>query len=73
MRWRLRLEECTFDIQYKKGRVKTKEDSLSRLMTDSETVYDPEADFVPVYITEAEEDKKSEVGEDQELFSEEWA
>jgi transposase InsO family protein len=80
-RWRLRLSEFDFDIQYKKGRVNTQADALSRLRTDAETAFDPEADAVPVYLAEAiravEEDETT--GNDTrpsaevEFLSEEWA
>ncbi|CDF40678.1 unnamed protein product [Chondrus crispus] len=38
--WRLRLSEFDFEIKYKKGKVNTKADALSRLLTKGETSND---------------------------------
>ena len=66
-RWRLRLSEFEFEIKYKKGTKNTQADALSRLPTDSETVFDPDADVVPVYLAEATENLPSELDTEKAL------
>ena len=76
MRWRLRLAEFDFEIQHKKGRLNTQADALSRLKTDAETVYDPEADVVPVYLAEEEIARREEDNDEPvntDFLHEDWA
>ena len=68
MRWRLRLAEYTFNIQYKLGNLNTQADALSRLHSEGETVHE-DWDEIPALIindvsSDADEDpsdNKSEV------------
>lgn len=50
--WRLRLAEFEFDVKYKKGKVKTQADALSRLNKTGETIHDDENDDLPVFFIE---------------------
>ena len=56
MRWRLRLAEYDFSIEYKKGICNTQADALSRLRTDAEVEYDPDDVDIPVYSVDIDEE-----------------
>ena len=49
MRWRLRLSEFDFEVQYKKGKANTQADALSRLQTLGETTASVD-DAIPCFI-----------------------
>ena len=49
MRWRLRLSEFDFQVEYKKGKANTQADALSRLRTNGETSH-IEDDEIPCYL-----------------------
>ena len=57
MRWRLRLAEFDFSIEYKKGKINCLADSLSRLLTEAGTEYDPEEDTIPIMLLLNESDE----------------
>ena len=50
MRWRLRLSEFDFQVEYKKGKLNTQADALSRLATNGETTIDIDDD-IPCFMT----------------------
>ena len=80
-RWRLRLSEFDFEIQYKKGVKNTQADALSRLLTNSETVFDADADVVPVYLADAitnassalEDETHPDRNDEVDFLAEDWA
>ena len=45
MRWRIRLSEFDFQVEYKKSKLNTQADALSRLATDGETTDDIDDDI----------------------------
>ena len=49
IRWRLRLAEYDFDVKYKKGKINTEPDALSRLNTTAETITHDDSDDIPVF------------------------
>ncbi|CDF33203.1 unnamed protein product [Chondrus crispus] len=49
MRWRLRLGEFDFDVKYKKGKLNTQADALSRLFTSGETTV-PVDEEIPCFL-----------------------
>lgn len=51
IRWSLRLSEFDFEVKYKKGRINTQADALSRLETKGETSEDIDED-IPCFIAE---------------------
>ena len=53
MRWRLRLAEYDFNIEYKTGKTNTQADALSRLHTSAETINDDAEDFPAFHIGES--------------------
>ena len=54
MCWRLRLSELDFQVEYKKGKLNTQADALSRLATDGETTDDIDVD-IPCLMTVADQ------------------
>ncbi len=52
MRWRLRLSEFDFEVRYKKGKVNSQADALSRLATLGETVV-PVDEEIPCFTADA--------------------
>lgn len=63
MRWRLRLAEYTFNIQYKLGKLNTQADALSRLHTTGETIHEDWDDIPALLINEVPSDDE-ELGDD---------
>jgi len=49
IRWRLRLAEFDFEVKYKKGKINTQADALSRLVTTGETIPHDDNDDIPVF------------------------
>ena len=45
MRWRIRLSEFDFQVEYKKSKLNTQADALSRLATDGERTNDIDDDI----------------------------
>lgn len=56
MQWRIRFSEFDFSIQYKRGKINTQADALSRLRTDVETEYVSDEDEIPVFSAEQDEE-----------------
>ena len=61
MRWRLRLAEYTFNIQYKLGKLNTQADALSRLHTTEETVHENWDDIPALLINELSDENNERV------------
>ena len=61
MRWRPRLSEFDFEIQYKKGKLNTHPDGLSRLMTTGGTTA-PVEEEIPCFIADLSEEEDSLLG-----------
>ena len=68
MRWRLRLSEFDFQILYKKGKLNTQADALSRLTTLGETSSDLDED-IPCFSIDRDYDERYEVGFIEEEFA----
>ena len=58
MRWRLRLSEFDFEVKYKKGRLNTQADALSRLRTDGETTTEIDTDIPCFLLTDSSDGKE---------------
>ena len=67
MRWRLRLSEIDFQILYKKGKLNTQADALSRLTTLRETTSDLDED-IPCFLIDGGYDEWYEVDFIEEEF-----
>ena len=52
IRWRLRLAEYDFEVKYKKGKVNTQADALSRLHSSAETIPHDDNDDIPTFMTD---------------------
>ena len=48
IRWRLRLAEYDFEVKYRKGKINTQADALSRLNTAAETIVHDDSDDIRV-------------------------
>ena len=51
MRWLLRLSEFNFEVRYKKGKLNTQADALSRLLTLGETMEELD-EYLPWFVIE---------------------
>ena len=60
MRWRLRLSEFDFNIEYKKGICNTQADALSRLRTNAEVQFDADESDIPVYAVVDSDDEEDD-------------
>ena len=66
MRWRLRLSEFDFEVRYKKGKLNTQADALSRLQSLGETTEELDQDLPCFVIEDIYESEESNV--DDEFF-----
>lgn len=70
IRWRLRLAEFDFDIQYKKGKLNCQGDCMSRLDSDSHAVAEIDVDL-PCFFVDSNDDPEPSTLDLFIVFSEE--
>ena len=73
MRWRLRLAEFDFNVQYKRGKLNQQADALSRLRTMAETIDDDSEEIPTFLITDSQqltnEEESTQHEEEEDILS----
>jgi len=70
IRWRIRLSEYDFDVEYKKGKLNTQADALSRFLTLGTTPNEEDLENIPIELIESVGSWEDDYEEELDAFYE---